>query len=55
MMTECPVCQARFAAAGQAERRWLEWHMERSHGVQRMQLVAGWPLRGETTSRRPAA
>ncbi|WBL36233.1 hypothetical protein O0235_01095 [Tepidiforma flava] len=42
-MTTCPVCMARFAAAGAAERKWLEWHMARSHGIQRMQLVAGWP------------
>ncbi|GIW13114.1 MAG: hypothetical protein KatS3mg062_0553 [Tepidiforma sp.] len=43
-MTTCPVCNARFAAAGTAERTWLEWHMARSHGIQRMQLVAGWPV-----------
>jgi hypothetical protein len=55
MMTQCPVCRARFAAAGQAERQWLEWHMARSHGIQRMQMVAGWPLRSAPASGRPAA
>lgn len=46
-MTICPVCQARFAAGSEAERVWLERHVMRSHGIQRMQLVAGWPVPGD--------
>jgi hypothetical protein len=39
-MTVCPQCAARFSAAPQSERQWLDRHMSRSHGIQRMQLVA---------------
>ncbi|WP_322796106.1 hypothetical protein [Tepidiforma sp.] len=51
-MTMCPVCGARFAAGAGAERAWLERHVMRSHGIQRMQLVAGWPVPGGTDDRR---
>lgn len=39
-MTVCPQCAARFSAAPQSERQWLQRHMFRSHGIQRMQLIA---------------
>lgn len=39
-MTVCPQCAARFSAAQQSERQWLDRHMNRNHGIQRMQLVA---------------
>lgn len=42
-MTICPVCSARFVAGNEAERQWFARHMTRSHGIQRMQRVAGWP------------
>jgi hypothetical protein len=54
-MTICPVCSARFVAADEAERQWLAWHMTRSHGVQRMQRVAGWPVSAAPASSQHAA
>jgi hypothetical protein len=54
-MTTCPVCQARFVASGRGEREWLERHVVRSHGIQRMQLVAGWPAQPVADGSRTAA
>lgn len=54
-MAACPVCGARFVASGGVERAWLEHHVERAHGIQRMQLVAGWPAAARRETRPTAA
>ncbi len=54
-MTACPVCGARFVASGGAEREWLERHVVRAHGIQRMQLIAGWPIAASREIRPSAA
>jgi hypothetical protein len=54
-MTVCPNCAARFSAAPDVERQWLERHTDRSHGINRMQRVAASQARNARRELSPAA